>query len=330
MKLSYLVCVLFILSWTLPVFAQDDDPVTVNTTLVRLNVGVVDRQGRPIVDLNRSSFTVYEDEVKQEISKFEPTVAPFSVVLMLDVSGSTIPLRQIITQAATRFLDALAPDDRVAVISFDEKITQLTDFTTNRKDIAYAISIAKGRGKTKFYNALDFAFDKLKKEGSRRKAVVVLTDGVDTEFRDKDRETANRAKNTEEIATIIKPEANEKLNQLLNNADRLGVTIYPLALPSGDPKKLADPTPIQVAMYTAARQRLQILADRSGGSLNAINRLEDMGKLYAAVAAELRTLYSVEYESSNERPRESKWRKIRIEVNRPEVIAKTRPGYFTK
>jgi VWFA-related protein len=330
MKLSYLVCVLFILSWTLPVFAQDDDPVTVNTTLVRLNVGVVDRQGRPIVDLNRSSFTVYEDEVKQEISKFEPTVAPFSVVLMLDVSGSTIPLRQIITQAATRFLDALAPDDRVAVISFDEKTTQLTDFTTNRKDIAYAISIAKGRGKTKFYNALDFAFDKLKKEGSRRKAVVVLTDGVDTEFRDKDRETANRAKNTEEIATIIKPEANEKLNQLLNNADRLGVTIYPLALPSGDPKKLADPTPIQVAMYTAARQRLQILADRSGGSLNAINRLEDMGKLYAAVAAELRTLYSVEYESSNERPRESKWRKIRIEVNRPEVIAKTRPGYFTK
>jgi hypothetical protein len=115
----------------------------------------------------------------------------------------------------------------------------------------------------------------------------------------------------------------------LSKSDAQGVTIYPLALPTGDPFKLADPTPAQIAMFGAARVRLQILADRSGGTLNTINRLEEMGRLYAAVAAELRTLYTIEYQSNNEK-RDGKWRSISIEVNNPELISKTRKGYFAK
>ncbi|HEX8246817.1 MAG TPA: VWA domain-containing protein [Pyrinomonadaceae bacterium] len=308
--------------------AQDDDVIKVDTAIVRLNVGVVDRTGKPITSLSKEDFTVYEDGVKQPISRFEPTVTPFSVVMILDMSGSTLGFRQTIQQSAIRFIDALAPDDRVAVIEFYDKVNLRNDFTTDRRITANSIRVANGRGKTQLYKALDVALEKLAKEGKRRKAIIVLTDGVDTALRDKDRDFLANVKESE-MATAIKPETNETLNKILNDADRQGVTIYPLALPTGDPGKLAEPTPIQIAMYQAARARLKILANRTGGTLNAINRLEEMGKFYASVAADIRSLYTVEYQPANER-RDGKWRAIKIEVTNPELIARTREGYFPR
>src|SRR5215203_174044 len=320
---------LFLLAGFFNVWAQnDDDPITVDSSVVRLNVGVADRKGRPITDLARENFTIFEDGIKQNIQRFEPVVAPFSVVMILDMSGSTLGFRETIRQSAFRFVDALAPEDRVAVIEFYDKVNLRNDFTTDRRTIGNSITVAEGRGKTQLYKALDFALNKLAGEGKRRKAIIVLSDGVDTALRDNDR---NFLQNIAEkdMLTAIKPETDNNLNRVLNRADVQGVTIYPLALPTGDPAKLADPTPIQVAMYNAARTRLKILADRTGGTLNAINRLEEMGRLYASVAAELRTLYTIEYQSTNEK-RDGKWRAIKIEVSNQDLISKTRQGYFAK
>lgn len=328
MRFHILFLILLLILSLSPVSAQVDDPITVGTSIVRLNVGVADRQGRPITDLTKQNFTLYEDGIKQEIVRFEPSAAPFSVVMILDMSGSTLGFRQVIQQSAFRFIDALSGEDRVAVIEFYDKINLLNDFTNNRKTIANSITLANGRGKTQLYKALDVALDKLAKENSRRKAVIVLTDGVDSAVRDLDRNFLEKVKEGE-MTNAIKPELNEALNRVLNRSDAQGVTIYPLGLPTGDPFKLADPTPIQIAMFSAARTRLQILADRTGGTLNVINRLEDLGKIYGAVAAELRTLYTVEYQSTNDK-RDGKWRAIKIEVNNPDLISKTRQGYFAK
>ncbi|MBC7798705.1 MAG: VWA domain-containing protein [Pyrinomonadaceae bacterium] len=329
-SVNFIFAVFVILFSSFVVFAQDD-VLKVDTTLVKLNIGVVDVKGKPILNLNKNDFTIYEDDTKQNILRFEPTLAPFSVVVMLDMSGSTIGFRQTLTQAALRFLDTLAPDDRVAVVAFSDKTELLIGFTSNRKEIAYAISIAKGRGKTQLYKALDFSLDKLAKENTQRKAIVVLTDGVDSSLREQDRTVLNKITDENQFATAIKPENNQTLNQILSFSDKQGVTIYPLALPTGDPSKLPDPTPMQFAMYSAARERLNILATRTGGRLNAIVRLEDMGRLYASVAAEIRTLYSVEYQSTNDRPKSGeKFRTIKLEVNRPELIARTRTGYYAK
>lgn len=326
-KLSILFLILFLNF--INVFAQQDEGVIkVESSIVRLNVGVADRQGRPIVNLNKENFTLYEDGVKQEISRFEPTAAPFSVVLLLDMSGSTLGFRQIITQSALRFIDALAPDDRVAVIEFDDKPNLLNDFTSNRKKIVNSIVVANGRQHTQLYKALDFALEKISKEGNRRKAIIVLTDGADTGLRNADRSILEKQKESD-IQTAIKPESSDTLNKILNKSDAQGVTIYPLALPSGDPSKLAEPTPIQTALYKASRSRLQILADRTGGTFNAINRLEDMSSLYAVVAADLRALYTVEY-SPTDTKRDGKWRAIKIEVNNSELVSRTRTGYFAK
>jgi Ca-activated chloride channel family protein len=249
-------------------------------------------------------------------------------VLILDMSGSTLGFRQIIRQSATRFVDALAPDDRVAVIEFYDKVNLRNDFTTDRRTILHSIQVANGRGKTHLYKALDFALDKLAGEGKRRKAIIVLTDGVDTEIREKDRQVLDNLSDGN-VMSAIKPDRNDLLAQILAKSDAQGVTIYPLALPSGDPAKLADPTPRQVAMFKAARDRLQIVADRTGGTVSAINRLEQMGTLYAQVAADIRTLYTIEYQPANER-RDGKWRAIKVEVTDGDLISRTRQGYFAR
>ena len=335
-KLFFLLLILPIA--IVSVEGQDEDPIRINSSIVRLNVGVVDQKGRSITNLNQSNFDLYEDGVKQEITRFEPSEAPFSVVIILDMSGSTLGFRQVIKQSASRFVDALSPNDRVAVIEFytptrngsdqKSKINILNDFTTNRASIFNSINVANGVGKSPLYEAINVALDKLAKEQSRRKAVIVLTDGVDTAVRDQDRAFLEPLKD-DQVPAAIKPEASDILNRVLNRSDAQGVTIYPLALPTGDPAKLADPTPRQVAMYTAARTRLQIVADRTGGTLNAINRLEEMGRIYAQVAADLRTLYTVEYQPTNDK-HDGKWRAIKIGVKNSDLISRTRQGYYAK
>jgi Ca-activated chloride channel homolog len=310
------------------VLAQEpDDVVRTNISLVQLNVGVVDQQGRAITSLTRDNFAVYEDGVKQSIQHFEPAQAPFSLVLLLDMSGSTINFRDQLKLASQRFLDALAPEDRVSVVQFNAKVKSLTGFSTDREKTAYAIQIATGAGETHFYDALKYALNELEKEGKRRKAIVVLTDGLDTNLRNEDRRTVAQSKTDEEALSAIKPQTSSALNSVLAAADRQGVTIYPLALPSGDPKRLPIPGPDITGIYTAARTRMQMLAERTGGRLNEINQLAKMAQLYREVAADLRTLYTVAYQAPSDRP-SGKWHEIRVEVNHPQLIARTRPGYF--
>ena len=308
--------------------AQDDDIISVDTSIVRVNVGVVNRFGQPIKNLGKNDFALYEDGVKQNILRFEPTVAPFSVVMILDMSGSTLGFRQTIKTSAQRFIDALAPEDRVAIVEFYDKVNVLNDFSSDRKTLYHSIDVANGRGKTKLFKAMEVSLSKLSKERNRRKAVIVLTDGVDTETQNQDRSILSKLEDSK-MKDAISPETNGTLTNILNKADAQGVTVYPLALPTGDPARLADPLPIQIEMFSVARSRLKILADRTGGTLNAINRLEEMGKLYAQVAADVRSLYTIEYEPSNEK-RDGKWREIKIEVNKPQLISRTRPGYFAK
>jgi len=157
----------------------------------------------------------------------------------------------------------------------------------------------------------------------------VLTDGLDTRLRNSDRALLAKAKTDEEALATIKPDASTELNEVLSTADRLGVTIFPLALPSGDPKRLPLPSPNITGIYAAARSRLQSLADRTGGRLNEINRLQYMAQLYREVAANLRTLYTVAYQPAGDRPR-GKWHEIRVEVAQPELTARTKPGYFAR
>jgi VWFA-related protein len=250
-------------------------------------------------------------------------------VLLLDMSGSTINFRAQLKLASQRFLDALSPDDRVAIVQFDGKVKKLIDFTSDRSKSYYAIETANGRGDTYLYEALRFSLRELTREGKRRKAIVVLTDGVDTLMRNTDRRAAGEASTPDDAIAAIKPDTNPELRVILQSADALGVTIFPLALPTGDPKSLTFPTPSVFAQYASARERLKLLADRTGGRLNEITKLQFMAELYREVAASLRTLYTVSYQAKGDRPK-GKWREIRVEVPYPELTARTKTGYFIR
>ena len=315
------------------VVRAQDDPVVTDTALVQLSVGVVDKQGHPITNLSANDFAIFEDGVRRPILHFEPTDAPFSLVMLLDTSGSTINFRQQINQAAIRFLEALGPEDRVAIVDFNGKGPKLQlPFSTDRRKIAYTIGITlqTGKGETPLYDALKLSVKELAHEAPRRrKAIIVLTDGLDTEARNGDRAIVGKA-SAANVSSAIKAETNSQVVSVLNDADRQGVTIFPLALPSGDPKRLPLPDPVITAMYAAARTRLELLANRTGGRLHEIRRLDDLSKLYAQVAADLRTLYTVVYQPPNPSSRDGKWREIRVEVARGELVASTKPGYYAK
>ena len=148
--------------------------------MVQLSVGVVDKQGHAITNLSANDFAVFEDGARRPIVHFEPTDAPFSLVMLLDMSGSTVNFRQQIQMAALRFLDALSADDRVAVVAFNGKgVKLLQGFTGDYKKVVYAIKIATGAGDTYLYDGLRFSLKELAHEGKRRKAIVALTDGLE-------------------------------------------------------------------------------------------------------------------------------------------------------
>jgi Ca-activated chloride channel homolog len=329
-QLLYAAIIAILLSLNAPHISAQDDVLRTETSLVQLNIGVVDRQGQAVTTLSQNDFVVYEDNVRRPIVAFEPTQAPFSLVMLLDMSGSTVNFRQQIQQAALRFLDALGPDDRVAVIDFNGKgVHQLIGFTSDRRKTAYAITLATGSGDSPLYDGLKEALRKLGGEGKRRKAIVVLTDGLDTDLRKTDRAIVAKAPEVE-VATAIKPETNSVLTEVLTAADRQGVTIFPLALPSGDPKRLPLPDPLIIAQYAAARTRMQVLADRTGGWVAEIRRLDQLAGLYVQVAASLRTLYSIAYQPPTPGAKDGKWRTIRVEVSRGDLTAKTKAGYYAR
>jgi len=157
---------------------QQDQPVRLGATLVTVPIIASDRDGRYITDMRREEFTISEDGAKQEIAFFATVNEPFHVILMLDVSASAQEKLDQIKTAATTFVSQLKSVDRVKVISFDDEIHDLSGFTSERTELAEAISKAQPGKGTKLYDAMEFALRQMKSvEG--RKAIVVFTDGVD-------------------------------------------------------------------------------------------------------------------------------------------------------
>ena len=186
--------------------------------------------------------------------------------MILDMSGSTLGFRQTIQQSAFRFVDALAPNDRIAVIEFYDKVNLLNDFTENRKTVGHSISVANGRGKTQLYKAINLALQKLNGEGNRRKAIIVLTDGVDTDVRDNDRSFLEKIKE-ENILTAIVPDKSEILNRVLNRAGRSGRNDLPAGSADGRSGKISRTDTRSGGDVFRRPFASRTLAKRTGGTL---------------------------------------------------------------
>jgi VWA domain-containing protein len=165
-------------SETPPEEPQDVETLKTDTDLVSVPLIASDKGGTYITDLKQEEFAIFEDGVQQQIAFFGKVAAPFHVVLMLDTSSSTQDKLKQIQQAAVAFVEQLQPADRVKVISFDDAVKDLNEFTSNRETLRSAIySTTSGAG-TKVYDAVELALNTIRMIRGR-KAIVIFTDGMD-------------------------------------------------------------------------------------------------------------------------------------------------------
>ena len=163
---------------TTPEEPQDIETLKTDTDLVTVPLIASDANNIYVTDLRQEEFAIFEDGIEQQIAFFGKVAAPFHVVLMLDTSSSTKDKLKQIQQAAVVFVEQLQPADRVKVISFDDAVKDLNEFTNNRETLRNAIySTRPGEG-TKVYDAVELALNTIRTIRGR-KAIVIFTDGMD-------------------------------------------------------------------------------------------------------------------------------------------------------
>ena len=163
---------------TPPPEPEDIETLKTDTDLVTVPLIATDRSGLYITDLRQDEFKISEDGVPQEIAFFGRVAAPFHVVLMLDTSSSTKDHLRLIQNAAYAFVQQLQPVDRVKIISFDDQVRDLNEFTADREVLRTAINTTRPGEGTKVYDAVELAMNTLRKIRGRR-AIVLFSDGMD-------------------------------------------------------------------------------------------------------------------------------------------------------
>ncbi|MEW6211807.1 MAG: VWA domain-containing protein, partial [Acidobacteriota bacterium] len=180
--------------------AEDQEPLRLSATLIQVPVVVTDRSGRFIANLSQTDFALFEDGKRQEVSHFAAVKQPFTAVLLLDTSNSAEDRLQVIQNMALAFAREIRSGDRLAVVSFDNEVRQLTDFTSDYKEIEKSVrGVESGFGKL-LYEAMTKSLDMLSSVEGRR-AVIVFSDGID--MRSIEATAASTVEKAEEVGAVI-------------------------------------------------------------------------------------------------------------------------------
>lgn len=302
----------------------------INARLVTLEATVTDYRDRLVGDLRREEFRVFEDGTRQEISHFAVEERPIRVALLID-SSSSMAQRGKMTraiQAAQGFLQYLKKgQDKAALIVFNNNVAQWSDFTDDFGELGMLIGRIKPEGGTAIVDALDQVAP-LFEEETGRKAIVLLTDGVD------------------EHSTTTVDEAIEKVRAL-------GIKVYSIGIMDNDyftremqesyaerkplqgKRPDVDPTDARKSDRTFTRGEkpgsilFEGLADETGGASFYPQKLEELPLMFARVADELRNMYSIGYIPTN-KARDGKWREIEIETDRSGTNVRAKRGYYAE
>ncbi len=292
-RLLSLVAVLLISTFV--AHAQDDDDVVrVNTDLVVLNLTVKDKAGQYVKALKVSDFKIYEDGVEVQpnmITDFSIQEAPYAAVVLLDSSGSMEARFSLARSAAIRFLDGLRPEDVAAVYRFDSKVERVQEFTGGR-DLAPTAYAIRARGMTTLNDAIVEAANTLASRSEHRKAIVILSDGMDT---------FSKASSDKAVESAL----------------AVGASIYAV-----------DMSQIEVS-GTGKRQgaaSLKSFAEKTGGRFIATPGGQELRDAFTGIAEELGHQYTLSYRPTNQ-ARDGKWRNLEVKVKREDLVVRTRKGY---
>ena len=267
--------------------------------VVSLNVTVTDLDSRFVTDLTRDDFMVYEDGVQQEVNFFNRSQLPIALSLLIDTSASMDERMATAQEGAIGFAQRLRPEDLAEIIDFDSRVDILQGFTNDVELLEHAIRQTSAGGSTSLFNALYISLKELKKaplatSDVRREAIVVLSDGDDT-------------------SSLI------TLEEVLELAKRSETAIYSIGLKSNEVRSRAG--------FREADFFLRQLAQETGGRAFFPNDVDDLPAIYRQISDELSSQYTLGYTSANPL-RNGRWRQIVVRVNREEVAARTKQGYY--
>jgi Ca-activated chloride channel homolog len=292
MRVILITSILFVSA--LIVNGQEEDPIRIETNLVVVPFTATNRDGTPIRRFQPNEIQVYENGKPQTIAFLESGSDPFAAVILIDTSGSMEERIVFARSAAITFLDGIREIDSVAVLTFDNKVETIRDFSNSRDipDRTYSLS---ARGFTALNDAIVRAAEMLEKRPERRRAIIVLSDGADTRSTNSGERAMRAALGAD--ATIYTIDMNPP-DQQLNSRDRL-----------------------------QNHAVLRNFANRTGGVFVNAPGGTVMRDALESIVGELRVQSVLGYESSDLR-KDGRWRTIEIRISRPSTIVRSRRGYF--
>jgi Ca-activated chloride channel homolog len=316
---------------------EDDEIIKVETNLVTIPVSVLDRDGRFISGLQQNDFQILEDGAPQKIEYFASLEQPFTVVLLLDVSNSTQFKIDEIQNAAITFINQLRPDDKVMVISFDEKVHILSQPTSDRNTLRNAIRQINFGGGTSLYEAVSYTINQELKKFGGRKAIVLFTDGVDTTSRYSSYQLNMRE--AEEIDAMIYPIRFDTYG-FANGGNRGGG--YPPSrrrsggsvlgqilggILTGGNVQIGGGAGGSADEYEKGRQYLEALAQVSGGRKFEAQTISNLDAAFSGIAEELRRQYAIGYYPEKEGYKGQR-KQIKVRVERTNAVVRAKNSYI--
>jgi Ca-activated chloride channel homolog len=276
-------------------------PFRAGVDVVAVNVTATDGSRRYVTDLRREDFLVLEDGRQQQVTYFRKTGVSLALALLVDTSASMDQSLPLAKEAAIGFVRALGSSDVASIVDFDNRVLMRQGFTSNHDALERAIRQTAAGGSTALYNAVYIALKELEKmiEGEsvtepRRRAIIVLSDGEDT--------------------SSLMP-----FDEVLNSATRSDTAIYAIGLVGRDAPDKRKPEDAEFV--------LRRLAQQTGGRAFFPTDAKELSTIYGEIRAELSNQYFLAYESNNLR-RDGQFRRIAVRIERPGIVARTRPGYY--
>jgi Ca-activated chloride channel family protein len=339
---------------------DDGDVVRVDTQLVSVPAIVTNRAGRPVPHLRAENFILFENGSKQEIVNFGTSDAPFEIALLLDTSGSTRSEVALIRHAANAFIDALRPGDRVAIVAFSTSseggtslatVDVATGLTSDRPALRAALERVRTSNGTPFYDALSRIADEVFREAPKeevrgRRAIVALTDGVDSASVSAYEEAREKMLKSNVASYFIQVNTEDFVEDRLMSdcrdtgalrLSRMQLQRYRrLFDPKGDAADYAsfctlgqfERMQISRNLYNLARKEMKELASVLGGKNFVAVDLTEARRAFAQVAEEIGTQYSLGYYPTN-KARDGSRRLIKVEMRGVEAgtQVRAREGY---
>jgi len=307
-----------------PQDVDEGEVISFRTTEVLLPVTVRDRVGKLVTTLSRDDFRVFEDGREQPLSDLALRQAPVDVVLMVDASSSVSRNLDDFRRAAMGFAEKLSPQDRISLIEFDDRIDLLQDWTRSRFQLRRSLERITPGMFTRFHDALLLAAKEQLKAGPVRHAVIVLSDGIDSQ-----RGYATLAM---ALSALLEAQAtvyvvsNTEIERQSKQAELNNLLAGTRAAQSFNSLRIDDLRE-GLRVIDDSESKLAQLAAATGGRLYKPRSFDALDSTYAEVADELRHQYTLYY-TPLDKSRDGRFRRVRVETADKSFTVSNRLGYF--